>query len=227
MEFGPLNPVMGMPIGVNVPLPMPRKMVTVLSSLFATARSSVPSLLKSPATTVNGCVPTAMGGCTVKVAGAGSTRTVPIILESCTVQKYGNTPGVLKGRLNVCPPPVTNSPEFQNGVVWQTAPMQVPEVVEWNMLLSPQTQLMVSPSAMVDWLLQTPTLSTKLKPLLQALSPTVTVWVAPWHRLRDTTRKTRENILNRMTRGIAFMPWLSLLIILLIIRGTGTVSMHS
>src|SRR5260370_29830869 len=73
---------------------------------------------------------------------------------------------------------------------------------------------------MVALFANTPTISKKKKPPLQALSPTVTVWVAPWHRLRDTKRKAREKILNRMTRGIAFMPWLSLLILLLIIRGT-------
>src|SRR5881398_2775514 len=45
----------------NVPSPFPNRIVTVLSLRFTTARSSSPSLLKSPRTSVKGPCPTGTG----------------------------------------------------------------------------------------------------------------------------------------------------------------------
>src|SRR5213083_2868254 len=45
----------------NVPSPLPNRIVTVLSLRFTTARSSSPSLLKSPRTSVKGPCPTGIG----------------------------------------------------------------------------------------------------------------------------------------------------------------------
>lgn len=70
------------------------------------------------------------------------------------------------------------------------------------MALSPQTQLIVSPAWTVDWLLQMPTLSTKLRPPLQALLPTVTVCVV-WHSPAVMNRKGKKNV-NFLIREIAF-----------------------
>src|SRR2546429_9670547 len=48
-------------VAENVPSPFPNRIVTVLSLRFTTARSSSPSLLKSPRTSVKGPCPTGIG----------------------------------------------------------------------------------------------------------------------------------------------------------------------
>src|SRR5438309_11657520 len=48
-------------VAENVPSPFPNRIVTVLSLRFTTARSSSPSLLKSPRTSVKGPCPTGTG----------------------------------------------------------------------------------------------------------------------------------------------------------------------
>ncbi len=62
MDLG-LMPVARSGVDVKVPSPLPRRTVMVLAYAFTTARSGMPSPLKSPVTTDCGPVPTAIGGC--------------------------------------------------------------------------------------------------------------------------------------------------------------------
>ncbi len=58
--------------GANLPLPSPSRVVTLPSPTFATARSAMPSLLKSPVATGVGRLPTATGN-----PGAGANPPLP------------------------------------------------------------------------------------------------------------------------------------------------------
>src|SRR5882757_2065757 len=84
-----LVPVDGLAAAVNVPSPLPKRTVTVLLKVFATARSDLPSPLKSPTATDSGLLPVDGLAAAVNVPSPLPNRTVTVLLKVFATAKSG------------------------------------------------------------------------------------------------------------------------------------------